>query len=455
MKIKIPTVQIILLPIFGVLLTPFLFAQDELKSRVKQLELQVRELTEEVIRLRTAVRSQEKFTEQLAKPKSTDQATIYDDVIAAFREERHDDSLYQFYRRLIHAHLWLGGYLDVHIEGRESIPEEGILRLSSMAFRFRSTLHDNISIHGEIAVAKEDKVEVHHAYGMLSLTSAANLKLGVLPVPLGRYNPTSDPPAQALGSIPLLNQYLVPAIWSEPGIAVFGQYDAGLATLAYEIMASSGLGEDGFNTRVGNQDARQGIWGDNNDDVQWSGRVNLIPRLGLEVLAFEVGLSSVIGQYDDDANDEYRAFAWEWFFRLAPFTLLGDQDRLEISGEYVWFWAERDQAILQKYPDTAARMSGFYLQVYYKFFPEAWRNTWFLFTDESSFGIACRYDRIDLDGSKSGATRLDEQTSYTLGFHFRPITQTVLRVEYSWIRERVLQRWAWNNRVLVSFATYF
>jgi hypothetical protein len=135
--------------------------------------------------------------------------------------------------------------------------------------------------------------------------------------------------------------------------------------------------------------------------------------------------------------------------------LLGDHDRLTFLGEYAQLVVESDAETVQKYPDIAPRMGAYYLELQYRFFPESWRKETLLFGDESSFALAFRYESIDMDTRKTGVSRLDDQKIYTLGFHFSPIEQTVFRVEYNWIREMVLARWAWNNRVLVSFATFF
>ena len=100
---------------------PFpLFAQEDLKARIKQLEVQVHHLTEEVLQLRESLRVQEKITERYAQEKPVAQATLYDGLIESFKKEKPENELYSFYRRLIHSHVWLGGYLDVKLD-RKSV----------------------------------------------------------------------------------------------------------------------------------------------------------------------------------------------------------------------------------------------------------------------------------------------------------------------------------------------
>jgi hypothetical protein len=424
--------------------------------RVQQLESQVRQLTDEVVQLRSALRAQQKLTEQLSQAQSPRQDKLYDESIASFREEQNENSLYRFYRQLIHSHLWLGGYLAFQAEARESTAEQSILALSRLGFTWRATLNEHLSCHGEIYLHDDDKLQLAHSYLLLSLSKSCSVKAGVVRIPFGRYNALYSPPATELGSLPRVDEWLIPTVWAEPGVSLFGQYELlPMLQMSYETVVSTGLGEGGFNPETGNRKARQGRFSDNNSDLEWSARLELIPKLGLDVFSLYAGFSGIIGRYDEAKNNSYGGWAFDWFLRIGSFSLLGEEDRLVFSGEWARMEAERDAQIVQKYPDTARHTYGYYLELQYHFFPEAWRDTFFLFGDESRFVLALRYDQLDLDTEKRGASRLDDATVYTVGCNFHPLAQTVLRVEYNWIREWVAQQWAWNNRVLVSVATHF
>ena len=442
------------LPLF--FLWALLPAQEDLRPRVEQLETQVRQLTEEVLRLRDALQAQQKLAEKLSQKKSPERISLYDDIIAAYQQQTPENDFYAFYRKLIHAHIWLGGYLELQIESRRSSEQRDILDLSSLALSFRSALHDHIAIEGEIRLSDTDQISISHAYLLVNFNSFLNFKAGVIRVPFGRYNSTYSPPAQTLASLPLGNQFLAPAIWSEPGIAVFGKYPERFPLqFTYEVLVSNGLSEDGFDVGSGNREGIQDIHQDNNHDKQWSARIGLIPQLGLDTLALYFGASGVIGRYDRQQHNEYRGAGLDFLLRLGAFSLIGDHDRLLFSGEYLRFHNEYDQVTLRDNPDFVAAMSSYYLQLDYLFFPEDWREWGIIFGKESQFGISFRYEWLDLHTPLWAGARMTAQRTYTIGFHFRPIAQTIFRIEYSRIKVKISSEHDWEHRLLASFATYF
>lgn len=430
-------------------------AQEDLQARVKQLEIQVQQLTDELLYLRKALRAQEKLSEKLVQNRENRQDLLYDDVIASYQEQQQDNLLFSFYRRLIHSHIWLGGYLSLNVEKRESVSEQSILDLSSFAVAMRSSLHERISICGEIHFSIPQEWQISHAYVVCSLNSLLNFKAGVVRIPFGRYNSTYAPPGEQLVSIPDVNNYIIPTIWSEPGISLFGNYNSlPWFTLNYEFLVSKGLGENGFNVESGNRDARQNLHRDNNNDVQWTTRIEIIPEFGIDVVGFAVAVSGVIGQYAARQDNQFLGGAIDGLLNLGYFTLIGDHDRIMVLGEYAHMYIERDFLTRQQFPETVPRMWGYYIELQYQFFPEVWRYKAIFFDDESSFALTFRYEHTDLDTRYRGASQLDDRRIYTLGVNFRPIRESVFKIEYSWIYEH-LHQWSWNNRLLLSFATYF
>ena len=437
--------------IFILLFSSYAFCDEALKARVRQLEIQVRELTEEVIRLRTALQTQEKFSEKLTKEKK--QEALFDELIESYKQQEKDN-LYNFYRKIIHSHIWLGGYVELKVESRESRKDLDLFDLSHCALSFRSSLNEFISIQGEINFSKEDEIFISHAYGIFSFDSIMSLKAGVIRVPFGKYNSIYSPPSQKLGSLPQLNEYIIPSIWSDPGISIFGKYEFAFPlTLSYEILVSSGFRETAFHREIGNQDARREFHRDNNEDLQWSARLEFVPRINVDTFALYFGVSGLIGQYDERKNNEYRGIAFDWFFQFGPFSLIGDHDSIRFIGEYAKMTAEADFKQMQLFPNTTTQMMGYYFQLDYCFFPESWRD-FDIFNSESKFAIVFRYEYIDLEHTKTGGSIGDDREIYTLGFNFRPIRQSVFRLEYSWILEKFPKN-NMNNRFLASFASFF
>ena len=289
-----------------------------------------------------------------------------------------------------------------------------------------------------------------------NLNQSINFKLGIIRIPFGRYNMIYSPPSQNLGSIPLTNNYLIPTTWSEPALSLYGRYNLGnIITVKYDFALSNGLKQGAFSNKIGNYEGLQEINEDNNSDKQWSARIVLSPKQNIDIISLYFGISGLIGRYDDDKKHEYKALAFDFFLRIGPFSLIGDHDKLELTVEYNTFLVEKSLVILQNFPDTVSKMSSYYIQFAYIFFPESWRETYYIFNEESSFALCLRYDELDLDKSTKGISQYDDQSIYTLGLNFKPIKKTIFRFEYSIIREIMQQNREWNNRFLFSFATHF
>ena len=128
-------------------------------------------------------------------------------------------------------------------------------------------------------------------------------------------------------------------------------------------------------------------------------------------------------------------------------------------GEYACFDLERGQGQIDGGVPGGA--DGFYIQLNFHFFPESWRGVSRFFTDESTFTAVFRFGTVDTDDSTLAIDRAtrgdayrDDRNRYTLGLNFRPIEKTVFKIEYQFIDEDGFED-ARNNRLVISFATYF
>ncbi len=433
------------------LLSSMLFSQDEMKIRVQILEKQVRELTEEVLKLRSSLENQEKTTEKILQEKNHPPSKLYEELIASFHNENKENELYTFYRSLIHSEISIGGYLETQFQAQESKEEESSLDLSSFGFQLKSSWNTVFSVDTEIKISRPESIEIIHAYLLASINDYLNFKVGVIRVPLGRYNLLYSPPAQSLGAKPFFYEFFLPAVWSEPGISLSGEWTEGIPFhIRYEMLLSNGLGKESFQGFIGNQEAIQGLHEDNNTDKQLTSRIEVSPQFSVDILGLYFGISGTIGKYDEENKEQYKGISLDLFLRVGPFSLIGDYDRLEFSAEYIRFSVERSKETLDKFPNTASSIEGIYYQIDYLFFPQEWRSNSFLFGEKSTFALALRYEKIRVHASPFTETQV-----CTIGFHFRPKEQMVFRVEYSFIEEIIQSKSDWNNRFLASFATFF
>lgn len=439
--------------VFLLLLT-FNVAQEDVHKKIEELEKKINLLSEEVGNLRETIQTQQKVIEKNSQ-KITRKVPVYEEIIKELEENSTDYSNSTFYYlKILNSHLQIGGYAELTFETEDD--EDAEFTFSHFALRIRSTMNEWLSFHGEIAIDEDTDLELSYAHLNFSLHSSFNIKAGLILVPFGQYNSFYPPPGNELTSIPLMAEFLIPTIWAEPGVSIFGQFsDIGPLAFTYEFLISNGLGEGGFDFEKGNRDARQDFNVENNGDKQLSGRIGVLPQISLLPFAISLGVSGALGEFDDKGNNQYFGFGVDGNVKIGAFSLIGDHDYIEVLGEYAQFDIERDARIVQLFPGTSSFMTGYYLQLNYIFFPEAWREQAFFLGEESQFAFAFRYENLDLDTSNRGASLLDDQRIYTFGINFRPIYKSVFKIEYNRIRAFVNGEENWSNRLLASFSTYF
>ncbi|HPY74763.1 MAG: hypothetical protein KBC30_02255 [Planctomycetes bacterium] len=402
---------------------------QDLQQRVQELEAQVRALTEEVIQLKETVHVQQKVTEHLSKG-SFRQETLYDECIASFKKENQHGLLYNFYHHLIHSQVWIGGYLDGGFSDRKNDK----FFLSRVGLTLRSSWHDLFGAEIEV-MYNEEEFKIVQASFLVNLFSWGSIKLGILPVPIGNYNENFSSPSNSLSSIPWNSEYLVPVVWSVPGISIFGKWpEEKNYYITYNFLLSNGFGKDAFLQNEGNKKGNKNF--DENDfhSFQGAGRIGFVMSVP-EISSWSLGLSGLIGEYDN--SKQYEAVAVDFFVRWGPFPWITDRDYFSISGEYMIWHAECNAIDIER----LSGIQGHYLQFEYCFLPETWKS-W-----AKEWGISFQYDWLKM---KSDHWQHSER--YTIGIHFRPWEESIFRLEYSWVVKKLERDY---SGFIISFATYF
>ena len=166
---------------------------------------------------------------------------------------------------------------------------------------------------------------------------------------------------------------------------------------------------------------------DNNENFGFTGRLALSPFLGSEV-----GASFYNSVYDDAGRNALSILALDWGYQWKF---------IEFLGEYANAQVGRDASIAASVP---GRMEGYYGQLNVQFLQDAVRK-------DSAFTGVARFDHANtnLETAGMGLERL------TFGLNFRPVQQTVFKLDY----QINCEDWAVgrknNNAWVLGFATYF
>lgn len=255
---------------------------------------------------------------------------------------------------------------------------------------------------------------------------------GILLVPIGKFNLIHDSPINDLNDRPLVSQFILPTTFSESGAGFFGTvYPLGSLKLDYQFYLTQGFngGADGtkISKKNGLRDARSKINSDNNENFGYTGRLGISPFLGSEV-----GLSFYNSVYDDAGQNVLTILALDWAYQWKFVELLGEYANTQI---------DRNELIDPSVPD---RMQGYYAQANIHFLPDLVRKG-------STFTGVVRWENINTDLRDSA----NDKQRLTFGLNFRPLEQTVFKIDYQLNYEDFALTRKINNAVVLGFATYF
>lgn len=255
-----------------------------------------------------------------------------------------------------------------------------------------------------------------------------NLRGGILLLPVGKFNLLHDSPLNDLVDRPMVSRILIPSTWFDAGAGIYGTlYPTTLSKIDYELYAINGMSQDaGALTDLGTRNARGSVARDRNDSKAIVGRVAFSPRLGIEIAG-----SGYHGQYKQSTattgSGNLDIFAVDWTLQRGPWELIG---------EAAWSWISNNNATgVAATPIGPGRMYGYYVQGNYHFMPEFLkRMAPSHFSDASTFTFTVRWEQVDTDSDNrtlvNGVGNRRELDRLTVGLNFRPIEDTVFKINY-------------------------
>lgn len=341
---------------------------------------------------------------------------------------------------------YIGGYADFEYRSRQDGKQKfEVLRLVPF-------------IYGDIAPGLRFATEIEFEHGGATSSGGGDAKLefavldydllgealgfrgGIVLIPLGKFNLMHDSPINDLNDRPLVSRSILPSTFFEPGAGFFGSaYPVDPLKLDYQLYVTQGFngGFDGsgrFSSSSGLRNARSNVngGGDNNENVSYAGRLAVSPALGSEV-----GASFHTGAWSNNGQNNLTILALDWTFQWKA---------LELQGEYGNAQIERSSPTHVSVP---GRMDGYYVQANYHFLDDFVRKG-------SVFTGVVRWDHQDLDLlDQTSLQTANSSQRMTFGLNFRPVEQTVFKIDYQINYEHFAPSRTHNNAWVAGFATYF
>jgi len=191
----------------------------------------------------------------------------------------------------------IGGYGELHLG--VFMPDGGDTRtnldLHRVVFFFGHEFGHGIRFYSELEVehayiehGEGGEVALEQAYlDWALLDRALSLRVGMVLVPFGLTNRVHEPPSFHGVERPDVDQFIIPATWSEGGIGLVGEPIEGLK---YEVYVLGGLTAAGFTRDEGIREGRQSVSEAITNGPALAARVSVEPTLGVEL-----GLSGYFG----------------------------------------------------------------------------------------------------------------------------------------------------------------
>ncbi|MBI2118834.1 MAG: hypothetical protein HYT97_04305 [Elusimicrobia bacterium] len=349
------------------------------------------------------------------------------------------------WRKMGHG-TYVGGYADFEYRSKQDGKQKfEVLRMVPF-------------IYGDIAPGLRFATEIEFEHGGATDKDAGDAKLefavldyelagealafrgGLVLIPLGKFNLIHDSPINDLNDRPQVSRMILPSTFFEPGAGFFGTvYPMDPLKLDYQFYLTQGF--NGGSNKSANISSTNGLrnarskvngTGDNNENIAMTGRVAFSPFLGTEI-----GVSAHSGKWDDAGQESLNVYALDWGFQWKAIEFLGEYGNADIA------------RTTTTHTTIPGRMDGYYAQLNVHFLDDAVRKG-------SVFTGVVRWDHIDLDLNNQTSTQINNSSQrLTFGLNFRPVEQTVFKIDYQINYEDLLRTKKDNDAVVAGFATYF
>jgi hypothetical protein len=329
-----------------------------------------------------------------------------------------------FTRKSLYGGSNIGGYFDTEYIFPADKP--AFFDNHHLILQVSSLLHERIFFNTEIEFehggilgggSNDGELKIEQGYLDFKLDDWLIFRGGVLLVPLGRLNVLHDSDFRDTTTRPLFSNTIMPTTWMEPGAGFYGTiYPDDNWEIFYETYIMQGL-TDNLQDGNGLKKARPSLSKDNNNSKAITTRVGFSPFIGLDF-----GLGAYYSAFDEKLEKNLGLFVADLNWRNGPFELLGEAG-LAVHSPTSYKSGDTDIAL-------NGSMWGYYLEAHYHLFPDFLKGS-FLGMDFSNpvFTLVGRISQVDTDTSQ---LNVNDRTELVLGVNYRPVANTVFKLEYQW-----------------------
>lgn len=378
-------------------------------GKVKTLERKTDVLSQEVEKLRT----------NLAIPEEAKYKSMYGLGPAASK-------IYQ-----VGKGLSIGGYGEANYQAivsdkgandRNNADMERFVLYTGYKFTDDILFNSEIEFeHATTGEGSEEKGEISVEFAALDffIDPMANVRAGLVLMPMGFINPIHEPPFFFGNNRPQVERSIIPATWRELGVGLFGQITPELTYTTYLV---NGMNAEGFGSG-GIRDGRSSGSKAKAEDFGYVARVDYAPQA---VPGLSVGGSAYVGNsgqderfngqkadvftqlYEAHAQWKYRGFEWR---ALGSWGFIDDADLLS---------AAKEETI-------GSENYGWYTEVGYDIMP------WLIQDTAQYLAPFFRFEKYDTLASVPDGfadNRNLDREILQFGLQYKPIPNVVIKADY-------------------------
>ncbi len=322
--------------------------------------------------------------------------------------------------------LSIGGYGEANYRG--IVGDKGTNKDSADLYRmvlyagYKFT--DNILFNSEIefehgATDANGAVSVEFAALDFFLNPLANIRAGVVLMPMGFINQIHEPPFYFGNNRPEVERYIIPSTWSELGLGLFGQITPELSYTTYVV---NGLNAANF-TSGGIRDGRQGASKAKAENFGYVARLDYTPT---QVPGLTIGGSGYVGKSGQNMN--YAGQKIDALTQLYEGHIQWKYKGLELRALGSWGHISDAVNLSAMNKQTIGKNNyGWYTEVGYDVLP-------LLFADTAqSLTPFFRYEQLDTVGKAPQGFKDDlskDRRIYQFGLQYKPIPNVVIKADY-------------------------
>ena len=283
--------------------------------------------------------------------------------------------------------------------------------------------------HATTGEGSESKGEVSVEFSQLDffLNKHANIRAGLMLMPMGFINEIHEPVTFHGNHRPDVERFIIPTTWREMGAGVFGQITP---ELQYRMYAVNGLNAEGFESQ-GIREGRQGGSQALAENWAFTGRLDYTPNFAPGLLAGASTFLGDAGQGNLYAGQKASVFTQlyeghlQWHYRGFEFRALGAWGHIGdaglVSAQNVANGVDPDEAVV------GSENYGWYAEAAYDIMPLLWKDS------TQYLAPFIRYERYNTmaqapSGFEDNPTF--DRRIYQGGLTYKPIPNIAIKADY-------------------------